>query len=316
MFHLDTCTGDPFYNLACEDWLLHNHTGEFLILGINDPSVIVGKHQIVHREVNTRFTDENNIPVIRRISGGGTVWHDRGNLNFSFIRNSEKGKQIDFRYYTMPVIEFLRSEGVDAVFEGKSDIRVDGMKISGNAEHIFRERVLHHGTLLFDASFENMRKAIRPAGGSYETHAVESNRTKVANLRERLNGIADISEFKDAATRYFSATIPSLEKYNLSGSEREAINNLAGSKYRTWAWNWGYAPRYVVRSQFKANSVVHSARLMVKDGIIWECDLEGSPDVFRAGKQLIGYRHMFGDVISSLRSADIDIADNEAYKLF
>lgn len=316
MFHLDTSTGDPFYNLACEEWLLHNHSSEFLILGINDPSVIVGKHQVVHREVNTRFTEENNIPVIRRISGGGTVWHDRGNLNFCFIRNSEKGKQIDFRYYTKPVIDFLKSEGVDAVFEGKSDIRVDGLKISGNAEHIFRERVLHHGTILFDASFESMKNVLRPAGGSYETHAVDSNRTNVTNLKERLKGIADINALKDAAVRYFSDTFPSLEKYTLSESENESVRNLAGSKYRTWEWNWGYAPQYVVKSLFTAGNVLHRARLRVKDGIIWECDLEGSQELQRAGKQLIGYRHMFSDVSSVLRSEGIDISDNEVYKLF
>ena len=119
---------------------LRNSKEEFLILGINAPSVIIGKHQSAHREVNTKFVFENNIPVIRRISGGGTVFHDRGNLNFTFIRQSEAGKQVDFRKYTQPVIDFLSSIGVDAKFEGKNDLRVDGLKISGNAEHVYREQ--------------------------------------------------------------------------------------------------------------------------------------------------------------------------------
>jgi lipoate-protein ligase A len=154
MFCIITESDDPSFNLAVEELLLKNRNNEYLILGINKPSVIIGKHQSAHREINTRFVTENNIPVIRRISGGGTVFHDKGNLNFTFIRQSEAGKQIDFRKYTKPVIDFLYSLGVEAKFEGKNDLKTDGLKISGNAEHVHRNRVLHHGTLLFSTSLE------------------------------------------------------------------------------------------------------------------------------------------------------------------
>ena len=155
-------------------------------MAINDPSVIIGKHQAAHREVNTKFVTENKIPVIRRISGGGTVFHDQGNLNFTFIRQSEEGKQVDFRKYTRPVIDFLVSLGIDAKFEGKNDIKVDGLKISGNAEHVHRNRVLHHGTLLFSSSIDMLRNSIRTDKSCYTTRAVGSNPSSVMNLSEKL----------------------------------------------------------------------------------------------------------------------------------
>ena len=189
MYYLNITTADPFLNLAIEEILLKNDSRDFFLLYINNPSVVIGKHQTAHREADTKFTFENNIPVIRRISGGGTVYHDQGNLNFSFITRSESGKQVDFRRYTAPVINFLRSMNIDARFEGKNDIRVDGLKISGNAEHVHRERVLHHGTLLFDASLNELGNSIRKDTSCYSSRSVNSNPSEVTNLSRMLPAI-------------------------------------------------------------------------------------------------------------------------------
>ncbi len=183
MFLINLKTHDPYFNLALEEVFLKCRDSEYLILGINDPSVVIGKHQVAHREVNTKFITRNNIPVIRRISGGGTVFHDGGNLNFTFIRESEEGKQVDFKKYTWPVIHFLNSLGINANLEGKSDIKVDGLKISGNAEHVYRNRVLHHGTLLFSSSINSLRNSIREDKSCYVTRAVNSNPSSVINLK-------------------------------------------------------------------------------------------------------------------------------------
>lgn len=149
MLCLNLPSTDPFFNISADEYLLKHSKEEFLVLSINSSSVIIGKHQSPHIETDTEFISENNIPVIRRISGGGTVFHDPGNLNFSFILNSTPAHQVDFRKYTEPVIRFLATIGVEAMFAGKNDLRVNDLKISGNAEHVYRERVLHHGTLLF-----------------------------------------------------------------------------------------------------------------------------------------------------------------------
>ena len=259
---------DPFFNLAVEEILLKNSKDEYLILGINSPSVIIGKHQVTHREINTEFITKNSIPVIRRISGGGTVYHDHGNLNFTFIRQSESGKQVDFRKYTQPVIDFLASEGVDARFEGKNDLKVDGLKISGNAEHVHRNRVLHHGTLLFSTSLEMMRNCIRKDTSCYTSRAVASNPSSVTNLKEMLSQFKDIFEFRERMMDYFLKNLPLAERYELSEDEINEAEALAGSKYRTWEWNWAYGPEYHFINRFEFSGKPVTCRLHVKEGTI------------------------------------------------
>jgi len=307
---------DPFFNLALEEYLLQNRKEDFLILYINDPCVIIGKHQVVHREVNTRFIEEKKIPVIRRISGGGTVFHDRGNLNFAFIKQSEAGKQVNFRLYTKPVIDFLSSNGVDAVFEGKNDLTVEGLKISGNAEHVFRERVLHHGTLLFDTSIDDLRQSLKINTDNYSTRAVESNRTSVTNLKVRLQNINGIDAFMKSMLNYFLNNMPGTLINNLNEDEKEAIGSLAESKYKTWEWNYGYGPHYTFTNRISLKERSHSCLLFVKDGIIWECDIEGSDEMKAAGKKLIGCRHMYQDILEKFRSENIQVTNDEVYKFF
>jgi lipoate-protein ligase A len=307
---------DPFFNLAVEEYLLKNRKEDFLILYINDPCVIVGKHQVAHREVNTRYIEEKKIPVIRRISGGGTVFHDRGNLNFTFIKQSESGKQVNFRLYTQPVIDFLLSMGVIAVFEGKSDLTVDGLKISGNAEHVFRERVLHHGTLLFDTFLDDLGKSIKVKTDNYSTTAVESNRTSVTNLKNRLRNINNLEEFRIAMMDYFLKTIPDIQVISLNDDESMEIHSLEESKYKTWEWNYAYGPPYTFTNRFEIFDKEYSCRLFVKDGIILECDIDGDEEMKVTGKSFIGCRHIYSDLLKKFRSENIPVSDDEVYKFF
>src|SRR5450759_2065761 len=292
MFCITLESTDPFFNPAIEELLLKNSKEEYLILGINNPSVIIGKHQSAHREVSTKFVIENDIPVIRRISGGGTVFHDKGNLNFTFIRQSETGKQVDFRKYTQPVIDFLLSLGVEAKFEGKNDLKVGGFKISGNAEHVHRNRVLHHGTLLFNTSLDMLRNSLRKDTSCYITRAVESNHSSVMNLHEKLNSFRDIYEFRSEMMNYFLQNMANAVIYKLSPSETEEAESLAATKYKTWEWNWAYGPEYTFNNNFQINGKHHSCSLFIKDGVIWKCTIEGNVKLMSAAKKLIGCRHM------------------------
>ena len=316
MFCIIPESDDPYFNLAIEELLLKNSKEEYLILGINSPSVIIGKHQSAHREVNTKFVIENHIPVIRRISGGGTVFHDWGNLNFTFIRRSEAGKQVDFRKYTQPVIDFLKSLGVAAKFEGKNDLKVDGLKISGNAEHIHGNRVLHHGTLLFSTSMEMLRNSLRKDTSCYTSRAVESNPSSVINLKEKLTDLQNIKEFRSEMANYFLKNFSDIVPYKLSLSEKEEAKSIADSKYKSWEWNFAYGPEYTFNNSFLINGKLHSCSLFIKDGIIRECTIEGSAQMVSASKKLIGSRHMVSDVMKILSEENIRITEEEIYNFF
>ena len=316
MFCLIPESANPYFNLALEEILLKKHDQEFLILGINNPSVIIGKHQSAHREVNTSFVSGNNIPVIRRISGGGTVYHDQGNLNFAFISNSEPGRQIDFRKYTEPVIGFLQSLGVNARFEGKNDIKVDGLKISGNAEHVFRNRVLHHGTLLFNASLETLRNSLRKDFACYATRAVQSNPSSVMNLADILKEFSDAYSLREAMCSYLTDQKHILPGYVISARELAEAEALAQSKYMTWEWNFAYGPEYSFNNSYLLEGNECSCSLSVKDGIIIECSLKGRNDLVNISNKLIGCRHMPEDLRKVFESENISISEEDIFKLF
>ena len=316
MHFLSLETHDPYFNLALEEVLLKNRSKEYLILGINDPAVIIGKHQSPHREVNTKFITENEIPVLRRISGGGTVFHDRGNLNFTFIRNSEEGKQVDFLKYTQPVIEFLVSVGINARFEGKNDIKVDGLKVSGNAEHVHRNRVLHHGTLLFSSAIGLLKNSIREDKSCYTTRAVDSNPSSVMNLNEKLLNYSDILEFSKAMMHYFSLNMTDLELCDLSQQDTDEAMSLAETKYRRWEWNFAYGPEYVFNNTFRYDDKPHSCLLHVKNGVVSQCAFEGSNKMVSVAVKFVGCRHMVPDFLNLFEKENITISGQEIFNFF
>ena len=316
MYCINLDSDDPFFNLAVEEVLLKNTTEDFLILGINSPSIIIGKHQSAHRESDTRFIEMNNIPVIRRISGGGTVFHDNGNLNFTFIAQSTPGRQIDFRKYTRPVIDYLDTLGIEASFEGKNDLKVNGLKISGNAEHVFRNRVLHHGTLLFSSSLEILRNAIRKDTLHYSTRAVASNPSSVMNLSDKFKMNADISRFRSGMMDYFLATIPGAISSELAFSDKEAALALASSKYRSWEWNYAYGPEYHFNNSFMFLDIQYFVNMFVKDGIIAECEINGSGILQITASKLKGCRHMASDMRKVLNQEGLASTQDEIYMFF
>ncbi|HOK75054.1 MAG TPA: lipoate--protein ligase [Bacteroidales bacterium] len=309
-------TYDPFFNLAVEDYLLHNSNKEYCLIYINDPSVVVGRHQVIYRETNYFTAEKLNIPVIRRISGGGTVYHDRGNLNYSFIINSAKGMQVDFVRHTRPVIEFLNINGIPAVLSGKSDITVNGFKVSGNAEHVFRERVLHHGTLLFDASLETMNSLLRGDAVGYSTKAIGSNRMQVMNLKGRIINIETTEELAIKFFEFMKEYFQGIEEFVLTTDEIKEISRLAESKYRSWEWNQGFSPAYSFRDYFEAYESPHVVNMFVKDGIIWKCTIEGSDIMAAVAKSLIGCRHMYDDIRNMFKAQGVMINDSEILKFF
>ena len=196
MLLINNSSTDPYFNIALEEYLLKHTSEDIFMLYTDSPSVIVGKHQNTLAEVNIRYAIEHNIHVVRRISGGGTVYHDPGNLNFCFIVNGKEGHLVDFKKFTNPIIEVFNKLGLQVNLEGKNDLRIDGLKISGNAEHVFKNRVLHHGTLLVSTDLQHLSFILKVEVGKYTDNAVKSIRSKVSNINSFLKIPITVDELK------------------------------------------------------------------------------------------------------------------------
>ncbi|MFN3556732.1 MAG: biotin/lipoate A/B protein ligase family protein [Bacteroidales bacterium] len=268
MLFVENTSLDPWLNIALEEYLLKNYDQEIVMLWRSKPSVIVGKHQNTLAEINLPFVIKNSIPVVRRLSGGGTVFHDPGNINFTFIRRAPKERLVDFKSHTQPVIDFLQTLGVDARFEGKNDIRVNGLKISGNAEHVFRDKVLHHGTLLFDADLGHLNEAIRAREELFDSKAIRSARSIVANISEFLPQKISRQEFMLQLKTHLKKHFAIEQDYIPGPEDWRHTEELKASKYLKWEWNYAWSPVYTFRNAGNYHGVEWIVELKVAKGIV------------------------------------------------
>lgn len=279
---------DPYFNLATEEYVLKNFSEDSFMLWRNSPSIIVGKHQNTLAEINIDYVKRNNIPVVRRLSGGGAVFHDLGNLNFTFIQQGEEEKLIDFRKYTEPILEVLQKMGIEAIFEGRNDLTIEGKKFSGNAEHIWRNKVLHHGTLLFSAEMTDLTQALNVDPLKFQDKAVKSVRSRVTNISEHLQQPMTVIDFASLIQEHIAGKYPDAKIIELSQEDHEKIDELVRTKYNTWEWNFGYSPNYNFRKILRTE----------KSGTI-EFDL----DVRNGSIMLI---RIFGDYFGKLDTEEIE----------
>ncbi|MBN1158404.1 MAG: lipoate--protein ligase [Bacteroidales bacterium] len=264
---------DPYYNLAAEEYLLRNSGREICMLWQSKPSVIVGKHQNTYAEISYRYALKNNIVIARRLTGGGAVFHDMGNVNFSFITTGESDKLVDFQKHIKPILEFLRSYGIDAHSGSKNEILAGGRKISGNAEHIFKDRVLHHGTLLFSTDLHALHEVITGSSGVYKDKAVKSNRSNVINLTEFLPGETTIDSFVHDLNN-FLLNFFSGEPYAIQEDEDKEIQNLSRSKYEAWEWIYGWSPDYEFSNHIEIGNFKAVVRIQTQKSIIMAFSVE------------------------------------------
>jgi lipoate-protein ligase A len=294
-------THDPYFNIATEEYLLKHSNDDYIILYRNTPSVIVGKHQNTMAELNHSFINSSKIPVIRRLSGGGTVFHDLGNVNFCFMVNGREGNLVDFKRFTTPIIEFLKELGLNAYRGEKNDIRIGSYKVSGNAEHVHKNRVMHHGTLLYSTNMFWLEQAIKSNENSYTDRAIRSNRSRTINIAELLPHPMTIETFEIALseflTKYHSAT-----PLQLDDSAKRTINTLATTKYTDWNWNYGYNASYDFRVKIDSNILV----LKVTSGIIEKVEIiqNCSSWIHKLAKLLEGKRHDYAYLKNELGNTE------------
>lgn len=286
---------DPAFNLAAEEYVLKNFTDEVFMLWRNANAIIVGKHQNTLSEINSEYVNEKKIKVIRRLSGGGAVFHDLGNLNFTFIMNGEGEKLIDFRKYTLPILEVMQKLDIPARFEGRNDLTIDGRKFSGNAEHIHRNRVLHHGTLLFSSLMSDLTQALNAKPEKFQDKSVKSVRSRVTNISEHLKQPLDVMGFASLIMEHIMEMYPDAKDYSYTDSDITAINNLKEEKYDTWEWNYGYSPVYNYMQSLKTNGGTVEVSMDVDRGIIKDLKFNGDffnkRDISELENLLINRKH-------------------------
>ena len=267
---------NPRFNLAAEEYLFRNFDEDLFFLYINSPSVVVGKHQNALAEINPWFVKENKIEVLRRLSGGGAVYHDLGNLNFSFHKSVADTSKISFQSFNQPIVDVLQRLNIPAEISKRNDIFVNGFKVSGHAEHVFRNRILSHGTLLFNAEREKLSKALKNESGQFSHRAIQSVRSKVANVSEYLKTDIEIDEFAHLILKHILESKSNGKIYELTGNDIKLIKKLAAEKYATWEWNFGYSPKYRFEKSLSDGELEIGIFLRVEKGIIKELSISGN----------------------------------------
>lgn len=249
MRFLKNSNTNPFFNLALDEYAMKyiDVDEDFFFLWQNEPSVIVGNNQNTVEEINQKFIDENHVHVARRVSGGGAVYHDFGNLNFTFVIKVDDPAKVNYKKYVQPVIDALKSMGVEAEASGRNDILIDGLKVSGNAQRMANGRLMHHGTLMFDVNVEDMVKSLNVAPDKIISKGVKSVRSRVTNIKDHLPEGTTLQDFWDALQFYLSNQGQD-EEIILSPQDIKNIQQQADEKFSTWDWVYGKSPEFNLKS--------------------------------------------------------------------
>ncbi len=281
MLEIINNSNDPYYNLALEEYAAKNIKVEALfIIWQNSPVVVIGNNQNTLEEVNMDFLKANDIAVVRRISGGGAVYHDLGNINFTFVAAQGKEVGFDFIRFTTPIIKTLDRIGIKAEHNGRNDITIAGRKFSGNAQFRHGNRVMHHGTLLYNVNLENMVGALNVSEEKIISKGVKSVRSRVTNIKEHLKQDLRVEEFKELLLENLRIEAKIDSVYELTADDLSIVQELYNTKYKSWDWNIGKSPDYNIKKQkrFAWGSIEFRFKLL--DGIINNCKIYG--DFFAA----------------------------------
>ncbi|QOS88109.1 lipoate--protein ligase [Peribacillus sp. JNUCC41] len=275
---------DPRINLAIEEYALkHLNIDEtYLLFYINCPSIIIGRNQNTIEEINADYVDGNGITVVRRLSGGGAVYHDLGNLNFSFITRDDGDSFHNFKKFTQPVVETLEKLGIHAELSGRNDILAEGKKISGNAMFSTKGRMFSHGTLLFQSEMDHIVSALKVKKDKIESKGIKSIRSRVGNIADFLKEPMSVEEFRSFLLQNIFKDGGKVTEYVLTETDWEKIHKISEERYQNWEWNYGKSPKFNMQNshRFPVGSV--DIRLEVNRGIIENCKIYG--DFFGVGE--------------------------------
>lgn len=304
---------DPRINLAIEEYVLKHmdiEKDDYLLFYINQPSIIIGKNQNTIEEINTDYVEENGVIVVRRLSGGGAVYHDLGNLNFSFLTKDDGNSFHNYKKFTQPVVDALAKLGVNAELSGRNDILAEGRKVSGNAQYATRGRMFSHGTLMFDTEIDAVVSALKVKKDKIESKGIKSVRSRVANISEFLTEKISVEQFRMEILKSIFDGEENIQYYELTDEDWKKINEISESRYQQWEWNYGKSPRFNIQKTHRFPSGGIDIRLEVNKGLIEEAkifgDFFGVGDVAEVEQLLKGCKYDRTAIAEAL--VDIDIS--------
>lgn len=304
---------NPKLNLALEEYILRNFSpkNDYLLFYINAPSIIIGRNQNTLEEINDDYVTEQGIEVVRRISGGGAVYHDLGNLNFSFITNHDGQSISNFKKFTAPVIKVLNEMGMHAELKGRNDIEIDGRKISGTAQFSTGKRMISHGTLLLNTDLTEVTRALQVKMSKIKSKGHKSVRSRVANISEFLDAPMTIDAFRQRILKGLFEDSDDFETYYLTPEEWEGVHKLKAEKYDTWEWNYGKSPKFNIKRSKRFSIGEIDLRIFVEKGHIEDFkifgDFFGRKPVENLEKLLVGARYVKDDITQVLK--DIEVSE-------
>lgn len=303
---------DPRINLAIEEYALNTMNIEkdsFFLFYINQPSIIIGRNQNTIEEINTEFVESNGILPVRRLSGGGAVYHDLGNLNFSFITKDDGESFRNFKKFTQPIVDALGKMGVQAELSGRNDIMAEGRKISGNAQFSTKGRMFSHGTLMFDTEIDAVVSALKVRKDKIESKGIKSIRSRVANISEFLDEPMTIEEFRERLLESIFEGKENINYYELTDEDWKQIHELSERRYQTWEWNYGKSPKFNLDHSHRFAPGTVDLKLQVNKGVIEDAAIFG--DFFGVGDMADVESRLKGTIYSKeaidQALADIDI---------
>lgn len=322
MIYIMNDSTDPFFNHALELYVMRNMTDEAFILWRNRPSILIGRNQNTLSEIHTNFVKDKGIDVVRRVSGGGTVFCDLGNINFSFITHKNKtsngqsasgdgeGWQNSFEKFASPVVSALKALGVNAAFSGRNDIVVDGMKVSGNAQYHEGSKLLHHGTMLYDGNLAELAGALKSKPLKFTDKSVKSVAARVTNISNHLAEKMDVLAFREYLKQYIMKENQIETVYHLSETDLEAIHAIQKEKFESYEWNYGKSPSYSFNNEARFPAGTFEFHAQVKNGLLDKLEINGDffgeAPVEELCSQLTGVRFAEADLRERLSELPLE----------
>lgn len=293
MKYIESTSNNPYFNLALEEYIFEHMPQDqaYFMLWQNMNTIVIGKYQNTAEEINQAFVDENHISVARRLSGGGAVYHDAGNLNFTFIVDQDAAPDFNFKVFVIPIIQTLAQFGVKAEFNGRNDITIDGKKFSGNSQYGRHGRLLHHGCIMLDSNLTNVADALRVKEAKFNSKNSKSVRSRVTTINANAPQSISMDAFKSALKKNILGD-GGIEPYVLTNEDLAVIERIQKEKYETWEWNYGRAIEYTMVREEKFPAGLVTVHMTAENGQIKKIkfygDFFGNGEISRLEQGLCG----------------------------